>query len=70
MGSAVVVMANGAAVEVTVMLSALVAVPPLLSATRTVKLLVPVAVGVPEITPVLDANPTPAGRLPALSDQL
>jgi hypothetical protein len=35
-----------------------------------VKLKVPLVVGVPEITPVLDARLSPAGRLPALIDQV
>ena len=48
----------------TVMLSALVAVWELASVTRTVKLLVPALVDVPEITPVLAARLSPAGRLP------
>jgi hypothetical protein len=40
------------------------------SRTDTVKLLVPVAVGVPEIRPVAGARLSPAGRLPALTDQV
>lgn len=35
----------------------------------TVKLLVPVAVGVPEIKPVDETMESPAGRLPAVTDQ-
>ena len=35
-----------------------------------VGVLVPVAVGVPEIRPVVDARERPAGRLPALTDQV
>jgi hypothetical protein len=35
-----------------------------------VKLLVPVPVGVPEITPVLDARESPVGRVPEDMDQL
>ena len=35
----------------------------------TVKLLVPVAVGVPEICPVAEARLSPAGKLPAVTDQ-
>jgi hypothetical protein len=68
--SEVVVMVSGTGAPLTVMLSAWVAVCPLASVTRTVKLLVPVPLGVPEITPVLAASASPAGRLPALSDQL
>ena len=41
-----------------------------LSLTVTVKLDVPVAVGVPEITPVAAARVTPAGRLPELIDHV
>ena len=47
-----------------VMLSALVAVCALPSVTLTVKLLVPVAVGVPEIAPVDGASVRPAGNVP------
>lgn len=36
----------------------------------TVKVLVPVAVGVPEIRPVAEASLRPAGRLPLLTDQV
>jgi hypothetical protein len=36
----------------------------LLSDTDTVKLDVPLVVGVPEITPVADARVSPAGRVP------
>lgn len=40
------------------------------SLTVTIKLEVPLAVGVPEITPVEAANVRPAGRLPEVTDQL
>jgi hypothetical protein len=40
------------------------------SETVAVKLKVPLAVGVPEIRPVLAARLRPAGRLPALIDQV
>jgi hypothetical protein len=40
------------------------------SATVAVKLNVPVAVGVPEIRPVLEARLSPAGRLPDVMDQV
>jgi len=40
------------------------------SLTVTVKLLVPLAVGVPEIRPVAEARLSPAGRLPLLTDQV
>ena len=38
------------------------------SVTFTVKLLVPVAVGVPEIKPVDEVSVKPAGRLPVVMD--
>jgi len=41
----------------------------LLSVTLTVKLEVPLLVGVPEMTPV-DASVRPAGRLPEVIDQV
>src|ERR1700687_2468294 len=44
--------------------NALLAVNELVSVTRTVKLLVPVPVGVPEIAPVLDPSASPAGKAP------
>jgi hypothetical protein len=47
----------------------LVAVPPTLSATWTVKLEVPAVVGVPEITPA-ELSDNPAGRAPELIDQV
>ena len=50
------------------MLSAFVATCDLASVTCTVKLLVPVPVGVPEITPLLDDNVNPAGKLPTVMD--
>ena len=54
----------------TTMLSACVAVCEFASVTLTVKLLVPVAVGVPEMTPVLGASDKPAGSVPAEIDQV
>ena len=66
-GKVVVVTVSGAA---TVRLSGFVAVSELTSVTWTVKLLVPVPVGVPEITPVLDARESPVGRVPEDMDQL
>ncbi len=51
-----------------VMPSVFVATRELASVTCTVKVLVPVPVGVPEITPVLDANVNPAGKLPTVMD--
>jgi len=47
-----------------------VCVGELLSVTVTVKLEVPLAEGVPEITPVDDERASPAGRLPEVIDQL
>jgi hypothetical protein len=40
------------------------------SLTVTVTLLVPLALGVPEISPVAEARLRPAGRLPAVTDHL
>ena len=40
------------------------------SATEKVKLLVPLAVGFPEITPVDAARLSPAGRVPEVRDQV
>jgi hypothetical protein len=54
----------------TVRLNDFVAVNELASVTRTTKLLVPVPVGVPEIAPVLDPSPTPAGKVPETMDQV
>jgi hypothetical protein len=54
----------------TVMLSDLVAVSALASVTFTAKVLVPVPVGVPEITPVVEASANPAGKVPEETDQL
>ena len=53
-----------------VMLSVFVATCELASVTCTVKELVPVPVGVPEIMPVLDANVNPAGKLPTVMDHV
>ena len=53
----------------TVMLRALVTfwAP---AVTRTVKFEVPVAVGVPEMTPVLGASVSPAGSVPLATNQV
>ena len=40
------------------------------SVTVAVNLLVPIAVGLPEISPVVVPRLSPAGRLPAVMDQL
>src|ERR1700682_3509603 len=53
-----------------VRLRARVAVIALASVTRTVKLLVPTTVGVPEITPVLEASASPEGNVPEAMDQI
>ena len=50
--------------------TALVAVWPLASVTRTVKDVLPVVVGVPDSTPVPEASESPAGALPAEMDQV
>ena len=65
----VVVVIVGAGVAVTVKLRALVAVIKLASLTCTVKLLVPLPVGVPEITPLGDSV-NPAGNVPERMLQL
>jgi hypothetical protein len=54
----------------TVMPSVFVATRELASVTCTVKVLVPVPVGFPEITPVLEANVNPAGKLPTVMDHV
>jgi hypothetical protein len=54
----------------TMMVSDLVAVSALASVTLTVKVLVPVPAGVPEITPVVEASANPAGKVPEVTDQL
>src|SRR5271166_531481 len=53
-----------------VMLSAALPVRELASVTCTVKLLLPVPVGVPEIIPVLGASVNPAGKLPEMIDHV
>jgi hypothetical protein len=55
---------------VTVRLSDFEAVKEFASVTCTVKLLVPVAVGVPEITPVVGVSANPAGNVPERMDQV
>jgi hypothetical protein len=52
------------------MLSVFVATRELASVTCTVKVLAPVPVGVPEITPVPGAKVNPAGKLPAVMDHV
>jgi hypothetical protein len=63
----VVVTVGGAT---TVILSEVDPVSELASVTCTVKGLVPVPLGVPEIMPVLEASVSPVGRVPAVTDQL
>jgi hypothetical protein len=69
-GVPLVAVIEGDTVAVTVTLSDFVAVIDLASVTRTVKLLVPVPVGVPEIAPVLGASASPAGKVPDRMDQV
>ena len=52
-----------------VMLNCLVAVTPRASVTRTVKLDVPLTVGVPLMTPVPPLNDSPGGSDPVMIDQ-
>ena len=54
----------------TVMLRGCVAVTELASVTCTVKFVVPVPVGVPEMTPELETSESPAGRVPEETDQV
>jgi hypothetical protein len=54
----------------TVILSDFEAVSELASVTRTVKLLVPDPLGVPEITPAAGASASPTGKVPEMIDQL
>jgi hypothetical protein len=67
-GNEAVVIAGGAAAME--MPSVFVATRELASVTCTVKVLVPVPVGFPEITPVLEANVNPAGKLPTVMDHV
>ncbi len=62
-----VVVTDGAAA--TARERSLLPVCKLLSVTWTVKLLVPVPVGVPDITPVSEARDNPVGSVPAETDQ-
>jgi len=68
LGNSIVVTATPGAA--TIMLSASEAVLEFASVTLTVKLLVPVAVGAPEITPVLAVSDKPAGKEPELIDHV
>ena len=66
-GKAVVVTDGGGTTE---MLSDFVAVCEFESVTCTVKLVVPVPVGVPEICPVPGVRTSPAGRVPTETDHV
>jgi hypothetical protein len=63
-------MASACGVVMMLILRFVVAVARLTSLTWTVKVLVPVAVGVPEIVPVAGLRVRPAGRLPEVMDQV
>lgn len=67
---AVIVNAGGAAAATTIeRLTDLVCAGLPASVTVAVKLVVPVAVGAPEISPVAGVRASPAGRLPVVMDQ-
>ena len=66
-GNELVVMVNAAAIVTD---SALAAVAPTASVTRTVKLNVPAVVGVPLMTPPLVMGLSPPGSVPADNDQV
>jgi hypothetical protein len=61
---------GGAAAKVIVETADFVCTGALLSVTVTVKVDIPLAVGVPEIVPVADPSVSPAGRLPEVMDQV
>jgi hypothetical protein len=62
-------MVSGAGAAITIeSLSVVVSAGLPESVTFTVKLLVPVALGVPEIRPVAEVSVKPAGRLPVVMD--
>jgi hypothetical protein len=69
-GKEAVVIEGELGAAVTAMLSDFVTVNALASVTFTVKVLEPVPVGVPEITPVVEASASPAGKVPEETDQL
>jgi len=69
-GNEVVAIDGATGVAVTATLSDFVAVIELASVTRTVNVLVPIPVGVPEIAPVLGASANPAGSAPDTMDQV
>src|SRR5579871_4702960 len=66
-GSEAVVTVNGA---MTLMLSGPVAISEFASVNCTVKLLMPLPVGVPEIIPVLEASVSPVGSVPDAMDHV
>ena len=65
-----VVIVGGCAAAATAMLNAFVAVLFAASVTCTVNDTVPAVVGVPEITPSMRPKLNPAGKAPALIDQV
>jgi hypothetical protein len=67
LGREVVVTLGGG---ITVRLNGVLAVTEFESVTCRVKLLVPAAVGVPEITPVAGARDKPTGKVPEMTDQV
>jgi hypothetical protein len=67
LGNEVVVTEGGGTIAI---LSDWVAVAEFASATCTVKLVVPVPVAAPEMTPVPGASESPAGREPTETDQV
>ena len=69
-GSAEVVMAREAEAMVMEVATDFVWIGLPLSLTDAVKLKVPPAVGVPEMTPVVGVRVSPAGRLPEAIDQV
>jgi hypothetical protein len=60
----------GSAATVIVVTADLVCAGSPVSLTVTVKVDTPLAVGVPEIVPVVEASVSPAGRLPEVTDQV
>jgi len=69
-GSVVVVTVSAAFTVMLRLAVAVTAVGLVESATLTVKFEVPLAVGAPEMAPVLVFRVSPAGRLPTLIDQV
>ena len=65
----IIVIVSGGGGALTVRLAVYVSDAANAALTGTVKLLVPVPVGVPDITPVLVVKSSPAGSVPSLIDQ-